>query len=430
MNPADEVVPVVAGPEGPLSIHKRYSVFYILLALLLTLCLARADSGPDEDYLAIYRMMGQADALAASGKTNRAYTNYVAAEQSLTQFQHDNPGWNVNLVTFRLKYLDEKIAATSGAPVAPATTTTPAPDATTSPDNTSTAAPGMTADAGAEATPAAKSVVTLLDPGSEPRAALRLHPTAGDKQTMAMTMKMAMSMTMAGNQVPAMNVPAMQITMDVTVKDISADGDITYNTVFTDATVAADTNTAPAMAAAMKTTLAGLTGMTGTGTMTDHGIIKDMEMTVPPDASPQLSQMMEQMKGSMRSSSSPLPQEPVGAGAKWEYKSQVKSQGMTIDQTTTSELVSADGDHLTLRTTIAQNAANQQIESPSMPGMKVDLTKMTGTGGGDATFDLGHIMPIAATLAENIQIAMAINTGQQKQPMNMSMTMNITLASK
>jgi len=153
-------------------------------------------------------------------------------------------------------------------------------------------------------------------------------------------------------------------------------------------------------------------------------------MTVPPGASPQLSQMMEQMKGSMRSSSSPLPQEPVGPGAKWEYKSQVKSQGMTIDQTTTSELVSADGDHLTLRTTIAQNAANQQIESPSMPGMKVDLTKMTGTGGGDATFDLGHIMPIAATLAENIQIAMAINTGQQKQPMNMSMSMNITLASK
>jgi hypothetical protein len=408
MNPSNLIVPVVAGANRPLPVRKKCSFVWILLALLLTLCAARAD-GPDDDYLAIYGVIAQADTLNASGQTSQAHAKYIEAERALVAFQRVNPAWKVNVVSYRLKYLVEKVAATSGPAVAPGATAT----AVTK-----------------QAISAPKSPVKLLDAGSEPRIVLRLHPAVGDKQTLSMTMKMAMTMSAADKQMPAMPMPAMLMTMDIGVKDISADGGIGYEMVLTDATVVTNDSTPPAMAAAMKSSLAGLRGMTGVGRMSASGIINHLEMKMPAGADPGLSQMMDQMKESFSGSSNPLPEEAVGPGAKWEYKTQIKSQGMTIDQTATYELVSIAGDRLTLRSTIAQNAADQKIQNPAMPGLKTDLVKMTGTGTGGSTLDLAHIMPMSGTLDEDVEVVMGENVGQQKQTMDMKMNMNVTLETK
>jgi hypothetical protein len=252
----------------------------------------------------------------------------------------------------------------------------------------------------------------------------------GDKQAVSMNMKIGMDMSAGGNQIPAMDLPAIQMNMDVTVQDVSTDGEITYGVVFSGATVTAGTNTLPTMAAAMKTGLAEINGLTGTGKMSDHGIVKSLELKMPAAADPLLSQNLGQMKDSFSSSTMPLPEEAVGPGAKWEYKTRLKSQGMAIDQTIDCELVSIDGDHLTLRNTVTQNATNQKIQSPAMPGMKVDLVKMTGTGAGDTTLDLGKVIPVAASLDEKTEILMGMNIGQQKQTMDMKMNLNVTLESK
>jgi hypothetical protein len=408
MNTPDLATPAMAAANVTLSTCKKCFFAWIMLALLLTLSAARAE-GPDDDYLAVYDLIDQADTLSSNGKTSEAYVKYVEAQRALTAFQKENPGWNAKTVSFRLNYLTEKIAAASGKTAAPETSGAAAKNA---------------------AAPAPKSPVKLLANGSEPRTVLRLHPAVGDKQTMTMTMKMGMVTSVAGKEMPAMNMPAMVMTLDITVNDVSAAGDIAYEMVFSDATVAEDTNIQPAVAAAMKTSLASIRGLTGTGRMSDHGIIKSMEIKRSAAADPQLSQTLDQMKESFSSSSTPLPEEAVGPGAKWEYKTRIKSQGMSIDQTLAYELVAVEGDRITLRSTLSQNAANQKIQNPAMPGLKVDLNKMTGAGTGSSTYDLTHIMPVTGTLDEEIGINMGMNVGQQKQAMDMKMDMNITLESK
>jgi hypothetical protein len=393
MNTPDLALPAAAGANVTLPVRKNCILAWILLALLLTLSAAQA-AGPDDDYLAVYDLIDQADTLSASGTPSEAYAKYVEAQRALAAFQKGNPGWNAKTVSFRLNYLTEKIAAAKTAPATP------------------------------------KSLVKLLAAGSEPRTALRLHPAAGDKQTTIMTMKMAMATSVAGQAMPAMNIPAMVMTMAITVKNVSAAGDINYELVFSDATVAEDPDIQPAVAAALKTSLAGIRGLTGTGRMSDHGIVKSMEIKLPADAAPQLSQTLDQMKESFSSSSIPLPEEAVGPGAQWEYKTRIKSQGMTLDQTLAYELVAIEGNRITLRTTLTQNAANQKIQNPAMSGVKVDLNKMTGTGTGSSTYDLAHLMPVTGTLAEKAEINMSMNAGQQKQSMEMKMDMNITLESK
>src|ERR1019366_3447718 len=312
MNTTDLIVPVVAGVNLPLSAHRKWSAVWIML-VLLTLCAVRADA-QDKDYLVIYGIMGQADTLSAGGQTTQAHAKYAEAQLALAQFQRENPAWNIKTVSFRLNYLAEKLAATAAKTVTPENNTA----ATTVKKEAAPAAP--------------KSPVKLRDAGSEPRTVLHLHPRVGDQQTVIMTMKMAMPTSAAGKEMPAMDMPAMLMTMDFGVKDISADGDITYTMVFSDATVAADTNTPPAIAAAMKSSLASIRGMTGTGRMSSHGIVKGVEIKLPATADPQMSKTMDQMKESFSSSSTPLPEEAVGPGAKWEYQTRIKSQGMTIDQ--------------------------------------------------------------------------------------------------
>src|SRR5689334_22367657 len=103
---------------------RRKNIFTvsILFALLVTLGVARAE-GPDDDYLAIYSLINQADTLVASGKTNQAHAKYIEAQRALAGFQRANPSWNTPTVSFRMNYLAGKVAATSGDVAAPATST-------------------------------------------------------------------------------------------------------------------------------------------------------------------------------------------------------------------------------------------------------------------------------------------------------------------
>jgi hypothetical protein len=359
-------------------------------------------------------MIDRADTLSEKGQTNSAKAKYMDAQTALADFRKNYPNWNTKVVTYRLNYLAERINTLSktNAPVVesmekPATT----PGEKSAPKTASK-----------PATPAGVTV-KLLQPGAEPRQALRLHPKAGDKRSSTMTMKMTMGMGPAGE----MKMPEMKIPVDITIKSVSPEGDITYDMVMGQAQVA---DSADPTAAMMKESLGKLGGETGTSTITSRGLTKSTKMNIPKDANPQTRQTMEQMQESLGNVVFMLPDEAVGAGAKWEIKQTIKQQNMTISQATAYELVSVEGDVAKVKSTVSQSAANQKIESPAMPGMKVDLNKLTGTGTGNMTFDLGQIMPTQGTTDMQTEISMGINMGGQKQNMDMKVSLNMTVEAK
>jgi hypothetical protein len=124
----------------------------------------------------------------------------------------------------------------------------------------------------------------------------------------------------------------------------------------------------------------------------------------------------------------PLPAEPIGPAAKWQALTTVKSQGMNIDQTVTHELLSIENDRLLTTNTVAQSAANQKISNPAMPSLKADLTKMTGTGGDNMTYDLGSIMPSQGSVDFHSEVSMTVTTGNQSQSLEMKVDLNLQIA--
>jgi hypothetical protein len=377
----------------------------LVLALLLGVLPVWAD-GPDDEYLQIRSLIQQADDLNTGGKTAPATAKYQEAKAALTSFQRTYPDWNAKLVAFRLSYLVQKVAALTEKPPTTAGGGTPA------------------------ATQTSSTPVKLLEPGAAPRKVLRLHPNPGDKQTLAMTVKMAMETKVGDAETPAMKLPAITMNVEATVKGVADNGDITYDMVMGEMGVSDEPGAAPEIAAAIKTVFTGIKGLSGSGTISSRGFSKGLEFKVPADSNPQARQIMDQMKDMYAQLAVPLPEEAVGPGAKWEVKLPIKAQGMTIDQKATYEVVSLEGERLTTKSAIVQQAANQKVQNPALPGLKMDLTKMVGNGSGERTSELTHILPTTGTGKLHSETSMAMDMGGQKQAMTMKSDVNLRFESK
>ena len=386
----------------------------MMLALLLPASLPAAEA-PDTHYLRILRTIDQADVLVAGGNTNQATPKYREAQRELLKFKQENPVWNPKVVAYRLKYVGEKIEAL----------TKPPPPAI---EPTGTGAGAKPGDAAAA--PAADPEIKLLEAGKEPRRELRLQPKPGDKQSLGMTMKIAMEMGAVGAGAQSMKMPAMKLDLEVTVKEVSTAGDITYETAFGNMSVVDEPGVNPQLAEAMKSSLGNVSGLSGTGVMSSRGGGTKADLKLPPGADPQMGQVMEQVNDAFAAFRTQLPEEAVGPGARWEVKQVYKSQGMAINQTATYELASLEGDVLTLKSSVTQGAANQKVQNPAMPGLKMDLTKMTGSGTGTITLNLAQVLPTEATMDSKSDVALAVDMGGQKQSMNMKLDMKLRLESK
>jgi hypothetical protein len=380
----------------------------IVLAVATALCPARIED-PADQYVGIVFLIQKADALAASGKTAPALAKYQEAQTALRNFQKNRLDWNPNVVSYRLNYLAEKIAALS-QPAAPSA-----------------------ADRGGATqaeTRESASALKLLDVGAEPRKVLRLHPSAGDKQTCIMTLKIGTTTGIADAQAPGMNLPAVKTTMEVTIKSVSPEGDIAYEMALSDAGLAEDAETTPQAAEAKQSSMAKFNGLISTGTMSNRGLRKAAQTSAPPGADAKARKILDEVNDSLSGLAALLPEEPVGPGARWEVTLKLKSQAATIDQTTTYQLVSIEGERVTAKTTTTQRAANQIIQSPTMPGLKLDLTKMAGRGTGEITLDLAQLLPVEASSDTHTDATMSMMMGGLKQPMTMATDVNLRLEGK
>jgi hypothetical protein len=392
----------------------------LVVALLLGLCAARADEA-DDRYLEIYGLIKQADDLGASGKRVPARAKYVEAYTALKAFKQQYPDWNPKLVSGRLKYITQQVNSLSEEPPAAAVSGT-----TNASEVKSEVKP---------ATPTSSGPLKLLSKGAEPRKVLRLHPAAGDKQTLHLNAKAGLE-TKMGDQPPPFKLPSMTNTvdfsLDITIKDVSNKGDISYEVTASDAGGAEEPRPgAPQGAKARKSALPEAKGMSATGKVSSLGFSKELEFNAPPGTDPQIHLLTDLMKDVFGQLTAPLPEEAVGVGAKWEVKMPIQSHGIKVDQTASYELVSVEGETFKIKSTSTQRASNQKIDNPVMPGMKVDLTKWSGKGSSELTVDAGKLMPSSGTMEIHSEIGMGINMGMNlPQNPSLNMKMDVTLQIK
>ncbi len=367
-----------------------------LFSVALLVCAAPAVAANDEEnlYLKIYSVVQKGDELSAAGKTAAAVAKYREAQSALATFQRDHRDWNPKLVSYRLSDLAAKLSAAADA-------------------GSAKAGAGVETKSGE----GSSTTVRLIDAGGEPRKKLRLHPKAGDKQTLSLTLRTAVETKVGEAETPSMKMPPMKLDVAATVKEVAANGDISYDMVVEDATTLDEEGVLPAVVDAMRTALKAVKGMAGQYVSSDRGVARQGDVKTGATGDAQSRQAVDQMKDSFAWLMVPFPEEEVGPGARWEVKAKLKAQGIALDQTTVCELVSVEDEVLKIKSTISQQASNQKISNPAMPAMKMDLTKMTGKGSGEVVSDLSRLLILEGKADAQTDASMTMNMGGQQQAM-------------
>jgi hypothetical protein len=272
------------------------------------------------------------------------------------------------------------------------------------------------------------SFVKVLDAGAEPRATLRYTISDAYKSRMDMSMRMGMTMNIDGMALPKIDMPAIVMGADMAVTQISPARDITYKIAFTGMDLQGTEGVDPSLVAALRPLGEDVKAIQGSATVSERGINKDVNFDLSKITNPQLKQMMSSLSSSMENLSMPLPEEPVGVGARWEVRQSVAVNGMQTFQRVELELVAFDGATATLNAKITQTAPAQAIKSPDMPpGAEAYLKSLSGSGAGTMTLRLDNLIPTSSVNMQTVT-AMEVKFGGQTQSMNIDMTMKIDIA--
>lgn len=274
----------------------------------------------------------------------------------------------------------------------------------------------------------APPTVTLASPGAEPRVRLRYKPTAGLKEAMMMSMAMGLSMVMEGMSMP-MDLPTMKLTADVGVTEVAANGDITYTVAFTGMTAESAPGAADAMAGAVQGAAEGIKSLKGTVTMSDRGINKSTTLNVDQITDPTAKQLLSSMSSSLESMSMPMPDEPVGVGAKWEVRQAIKNAGAQVFQRVTCELTSVDAQGATIKTSVEQTIPPQSVTNPALQGATVNVEKGAGTSAGTLSLRFNSLVPTSET-SGSTAMAMVVDMAGQSQKMSVETKLKVSVAPK
>lgn len=280
--------------------------------------------------------------------------------------------------------------------------------------------------------PAAEPALKLLSPGRPPLKALRYRVQPGHRGTLTMSMTTAMAMSLGGQELPAAPTPETRCRLDYHVTDVTPAGDIRYEFEIGGFEAVAQPSIPAAVLEATRSALAPMKGLRGHVVVTTRGITREADIQIPSDAPPQLRAMGESLRQSVRQFSAPLPEEPVGPGARWDTSYRMSMNGMTLEQTGHHELTALEGDRGRLAIAITQTAPPQALQNPGMPpGARVDLVTLSSTGTGESSFDLTRLAPVSATVKLKMQMKTRIQVPEQKpQDMDAKLDMSMSITGR
>jgi len=234
-------------------------------------------------------------------------------------------------------------------------------------------------------------VIQVESAGQEPKKLLRYRFQKGKTKSFSMKMNLSMNATMDGQ--PGQPMPPVEFEFggkSLTL-DVAADGTATRQTTFSTFTPKMP-NLPPQVAAQMEQEMKALEGVQITERISSRGQMLGIEVNQATVKSPQVQQLLSNLVEGMSNSFLPLPETPVGLGAKWQSRSVMGASGVAVTQIGHFKISSLSGDKLSLDLAIEQLADAKSVPAfPSAPGVMTQLVSMDGKGTGLTVVDLGTL---------------------------------------
>ncbi len=259
--------------------------------------------------------------------------------------------------------------------------------------------------AGADVAP---PTVTLIDAGDGAKKELRYDLEVGEQADVALVVTTRISQKVGSQPPRSGSSPRVEFTVPVAVTDVAADGVITATYSYADVKVGNGSAADSASAERVTEQLEEIVGLQATFTMTPQGQVLESVVDVPSGLDATIATLVDQLSQQANQLSVPLPEEPVGVGARWKAEMTVTLSGITLEQTAEYELLSRKGNRFEVAVTLEQHADDQTFEDPTS-GSEVHLFSSDGQGDGHTTFDLTRLAPTKADAHVKVRQKMEID---------------------
>lgn len=252
-------------------------------------------------------------------------------------------------------------------------------------------APAVTAATSTEVTvPVSAVTTTVLDPGAEPRAAVRITPQEGVEQRVVLTTRSEVFQRVGDEPEQDFSTPELTLPLAATVT-AAVSGDSPSTVV--DITLSGASSPDETLDRALTETDGSGIGLT----IGPDGAVSALRLAPAQDAANIARSAIEQAFYQAVYRMVSFPGEEIGVGAVWESHQQVMSAGITLDQVGTATLVERDGDRLVVDVTVEQTPRGAIWVLPNGQG-ELDIEQYTMTGRGTMTVDPARPLPVGGEL--------------------------------
>ncbi len=277
------------------------------------------------------------------------------------------------------------------------------------------------------AVPSPRTAVKLLDPGREPRRALRYAWHLDRHELMAIELRTSISVEGAGSRATTPLAP-LEITIAIDPQSVSSAGELRFAWRVASADVGAgalDASTPPEMMQGWAAQLAPVAHLAGTAIVSSRGLSRGLTLDPASAGDAGLDQeMVAQVLQMVRDAAAPLPEEPVGTGARWQKATTLDARNAHALQNDTYTLVDLQDDRGQLADVFAQTATPQTAKAPpgASQGTPPQMDQMLSSGDEKVQFDLGRVV---AQTALDGTTSLALSAPESR--MSMVMRLGITV---
>jgi len=240
----------------------------------------------------------------------------------------------------------------------------------------------------------------LLDPGREPRRALRFRFEAGEV-TIRTIVDLAV-VQQADEAFFALDLPPVQQTVRLTTAPAGDGRDAEVSLEVTALTLGAGATAEEREA--LEAELGALVGLRGTGRIDELGRVVSFDYDLDVDVSADLDPIVAGFGDQLEALVAPLPEEPVGVGARWRTTTAADLGGTSVPVATVYEVTELTGDQVSYSSTGEGTAADRPIESPEVPtGTTAHLVEVRTTSQGSGTLSFRSPAAVAVVRSDTIQ---------------------------
>jgi hypothetical protein len=265
------------------------------------------------------------------------------------------------------------------------------------------------------------AMMKLLDSGQAPRRKLRYTWRASQKEQLALDLRTAASTESAYAKQPELPLPPVHVVVAIEPQSVSPEGDLRYAWRVESSEIRADAQTPSQVADGMRAAVAELENLSG------HAIVSARGLTT--EISTAASQMVEQVRQTLRDVAAPLPEESVGRGARWQKLSQLSTRDARITQTETFTLVELAAETGTVDDVLAQTAPAQELLAAGMPaGTHARMESMLASGDAKTRFDLSRLVPQTKFDGTTTMVVLGSTPGDTARRITMIMRVEILVS--